>query len=263
MTEFYKSLPEYTKITRSIGANALRLRNAIANARDPQQLLFNDIPEALGFSSIAFNTAIPQNEIEAASLKKAIWASLKELRDVFDVFMDKVKVGFILAMSDSPADPPTFGALCHDLNEKAAPLVQVCRDTDLKPVLAALASDKGTSDEWFYQVAAIIMKKPVKSWQDSDFEPFIIQAEEIYIRINQLHELKLRSGRKGHMDETSRFLTILLPDGSILSKTFQIQAKHGAKTKEMSKQFEKVDKESRSALLASLIKTMEEQGDFK
>jgi hypothetical protein len=52
LIEFLKSLPEYTRTTRTVSANALRLRNAIANARDPQQLLFRDVPEALGFSPV-------------------------------------------------------------------------------------------------------------------------------------------------------------------------------------------------------------------
>ena len=263
LTEFIKSLPEYTRTTRTISANALRLRNAIANARDPQQLLFRDIPEALGFSPVEAGESTLHSSPDAASLRKALWSALTELRDAFDTFVAKMRGRFVLAMSEMPTEPRSLEQLRYDLRNRAAPLVKLCSDADLKLLLSALAREKGTDNEWLLQVAAVIIKKPVQAWQDADIEPFAIRLEELRERIRQLHELKLLSNRQGRLDSASRFIGITRLDGSIVWKTVPIPAIPAVKTHEMLKAIEKADKETRVSILVSLLATMEERGDFK
>jgi len=263
LTEFLKSLPEYTRTTRTVSANALRLRNAIANARDPQQLLFQDIPEALGFSPVEAGDGTPHPAPDAASIRKALWSALTELRDAFDAFVEKMRGRFVLAMSGNPAEPRPLDLLRDALKKQTAPLVKVSLDADLKPVLTALAREKGTENEWLLQVAAIVMKKPVQSWQDTDIELFSIQIEELRERIRQLHQLKRLSGRHGHLDSASRFIGITRSDGSIVGKIVRIPTRFPAKTHEVLKAMEKADKETRANLLASLLETMEKKGDFQ
>ena len=263
LTEFYKSLPEYTRATHSISTNALRLRNAIANARDPQQLLFRDIPEALGFPPIEAGKSTSNSNLDAAELQKALWSALTELRDAFLAFIKKIRGRFVLAISNVPTETSQFDLICNDLREKAAPLVNICLDAELKPVLAALAVEKGVDGEWLLQVAAIIMKKPVHAWQDTDIEPFAIRVEELRERIRQLHDLKRLADRQGQLDGMSRFVGITLPDGGIIGKTVQIPATPSAKTEETLKLFEKLDKDTRASILASLLETMEKKGDFQ
>jgi len=263
LTEFIKSLPEYTKTTRILGANALRLRNAITNARDPQQLLFQDLPIALGYSPIESDHNEQVQMSDATNLRKALWNALTELRDAFDAFVNKIRGRFVLAMVDEPSQTLTLTKLRQELKNRAEPVFKICLDTDLKPFLASLIKDKENDDDWLFQVSAIVMKKPIQSWQDTDLEPFIVRLQELHERILQLRKLKRYSDRRNRDNNSSRFVGISREDGSVVWKTIDTHTKHMEKTTEALKHIQSWDKETRSNLLLGLLETMERKGDFK
>ncbi len=263
LTEFIKSLPEYTRTTRALSANALRLRNAIANARDPQQLLFHDLPVALGFSPVEYNEGDQSQISDATGLRKALWNALTELRDAFDMFVKKIRGHFVLAMTEPPTELRSFERLRQDLRNQTEPLVKLCLDTDLKPMLAIMTREKENDDDWLSQVCAIVMKKPVQSWQDADLDPFIVRLQELHERILQLRKLKRQSDKRIRDDDASRFIGISRDDGNVAWKTIDMKAKHTDKIKDTLKHIQSWDNETRTNLLVALLQTMETKGDFK
>ena len=263
LTEFIKSLPEYTRATRTLSANALRLRNAIINAKDPQQLLFQDIPVALGYPPVEYHIDDQTQIPDAANLRKTLWNALTELRDAFDAFVKKILGRFILAMAETTSRTLTLTELRHDLKNQAEPVLKICLDSDLKPFLAALIKEKECDDDWLFQVAAIVMKKPVQSWQDADLEPFIVHLQELRERILLLRKLKRQSDRRNRDDHSSRFVGISREDGSVVWKNIDTRTKHTEKTRDTLKHIQSWDKETRTNLLLGLLETMEAKGDFK
>ncbi len=262
LTQFLSNLPEYTQTTRSLHPNTLRLRNAIAHMQDPQKLLFQDIPEALGFESAGAGNDLEKVDYDATALRESLWDSLIELRDAFDQFASKVKGRFKLSMADLVGKDVPFETLRRDLCSKAAPLMDVCMDADLKPVLGALAAESGSDDQWLEQVAAVIMKKPLSSWRDSDLEPFAMRVGEIRERIRQLDDLKRIAERKRDTTSESYIIGIVTPDGSIAHKYIDSPQTLDAMNAEVPEEFARADKKTRIAWLSMLIQSMMEQGDF-
>jgi hypothetical protein len=258
LTEFIKALPQYTRNTRSISANAFRLRNAIANARDPQQLLFHDIPEALGFLADETSGGIMQSK----DFKRILWSALSELRDFYSNFLVKLQGQFVIAMSVLSVQISSFSQFRHDLKEKALQLIDICLDNKMGPVLAALANEKVTDEEWFLKVAAIIMEKPVQLWQDNEIEPFIARVEELCERIHQLYEIRQMASRQVHGDNTLLFVSVVRPDGCIACKSIKNSVKQTPEMIEIIKTIDINNKEMRIGLLSYLLKTMEKEGDF-
>jgi len=263
LTQFLSNLPEYTRTTRSMNPNTLRLRNAIVHMQDPQKLLFQNIPEALGFEPPGDGDEAGAMDYDAATLRESLWDSLIELRDAFDRFTSKVKGRFKLAMADLVGEDVSFERLRHELRAKAAPLMDVCMDVDLKPVLGALAAESDSDDQWFDQVAAVIMKKPLSSWGDSDLEPFAMHVGEIRERIRQLDDLKRIAERKRDSTSKPYIIGIATPDGGMAHKnlpTFtNLDTINATKVME---EFVEADKETRTAWLSLLIQAMIKQGDF-
>lgn len=262
LTQFISNLPEYTQRTRSLHPNTLRLRNAIVNMVDPQKLLFQDIPEALGFKAASGGKESGVPDYEAIALKESLWDSLIELRDAFEQFSNKVKSRFHLAMADLFAENISFESLRHELRTKATPLMDICMDAELKPVLGALAAKSNPDDQWFAQVAAIIMKKPLSSWGDSDLEPFAMRVGEIRERVRQLDDLKRIAERRQDTTSNSYMVGIATPDGGIAHKNLAASKNLDADNLKMLEEFAHVDKGTRTAWLSLLIQTMMEQGDF-
>lgn len=262
LTQFISNLPEYTLTTRSLHPNTLRLRNAIANMMDPQKLLFQDIPEALGFESAGAGKESGEADYDATALRESLWDSLIELRDAFEQFANKVKSRFKLAMADLVGQEAPFDALRHDLCAKAAPLKDVCMDTDLKPILGALSTESGSDDQWLAQVTAVIMKKPLTSWKDGDLEPFDLSVREIRERIRQLDDIKRIAEQKQDATGDSYMVGITTPDGGIAHKKLSTSKNLDTENPKMLKEFANAGKETRTAWLSLLIQTMMEQGDF-
>ena len=262
LTEFLKSLPEYTRSTRQLSANALRLRGAIATARDPQQLLFDDIPKALGLESVRAHEG-DATPVDSAALRQAFWQALVELRDAFDAFVEKVRGRFILALSHDGVEPPSFEVFREDLRRRAAPLVPICLDADLKPALAALASERGEDQQWLLQVAAVVMAKPVQSWQDTDIDPFAMRMEDVRERLRHLGELHSLSQGQPLRDSAQRTVALKSADGQLLAKTLRVPAKPTAAVKKVLKLFDDADKDTRADMLACLLMSMEKEGDLQ
>ncbi len=262
LTQFLDNLPEYTQTTRSLNPNTLRLRNAIAHMQDPQNLLFQDIPEALGFEIASSDGQSGDADYDANALRESLWESLIELRDAYDRFVRKVKARFKMVMAEPTEKEAPFDALRHDLNAMATSLVNACMDTDLRPVLGALADESGSDEQWLSQVAAVILKKPLTSWRDGDIEPFALRLGEIRERINQLNDLKRIAERKGNATGKSYMIGIQTPAGGMAHKKLDIPKNPDDLNKSVVDEFIHADKERRTAWLFLLIQTMMEQGDF-
>ncbi len=87
---FYKNLPFYSKNTKRISNNAIKLREAIKNSIDPEEVFFNDFPKALGFSV----GDLPNNKKQIEDFAIAIKESINEINSAYDVLINEIE-GFI------------------------------------------------------------------------------------------------------------------------------------------------------------------------
>jgi hypothetical protein len=76
---FYRDLPLYAKHTQRLTSNTLMLRDFIAKSKDPEKLLFQELPIAYGYKETDFS--IPATITEYTNLIKS---SIKELRSCYD-----------------------------------------------------------------------------------------------------------------------------------------------------------------------------------
>lgn len=89
---FYRDLPDYSKNTKTISSEAVKLREAISKAKDPEQTFFEDFPQALGYSiqDLASNNKLFEEYIIVfQNTIQEIKSSFKELLDRFESFIIK------------------------------------------------------------------------------------------------------------------------------------------------------------------------------
>jgi hypothetical protein len=85
--KFYRNLEEYSKKTRSIPVAAQGVRDAIANAKDPESALFETIPNALGYHNINFLEENKHQNNFLADLKE----SVKQIRKAYDDLVELIE----------------------------------------------------------------------------------------------------------------------------------------------------------------------------
>jgi len=82
---FYKELPEYTKNTKRLTKEALAIRNAISNSKDPEQTFFEDFPIALGYSV----TKIQKSKTDLQKYTVSLQAAIRDLRTCYDELINR------------------------------------------------------------------------------------------------------------------------------------------------------------------------------
>ncbi len=101
---FYRSLPEYTKKTNRISREALSLRNAISNAKDPEKTFFEDFPAALGYTTQKLYTSDKYLEGYVNKLQDCI----RELRLAFDDLVNRIEKNIIQILGLEKLEFPLY-----------------------------------------------------------------------------------------------------------------------------------------------------------
>ena len=100
---FYKSLPEYAKRTGRISDEAVSLRHAIAQSKDPERAFFEEFPHALGYTIHQLQSDQTSLETYVSKLQesiKEIRTSYTGLIDRFEHFLTEEIIGGSLSFED-------------------------------------------------------------------------------------------------------------------------------------------------------------------
>lgn len=81
---FYRDLPTYAKQTQRLSHNTLLLRDFIAKSKDPEKLLFHELPTAFGYKETDFSKSA--TIVEYTNLIKS---AIKELRSCYDDLINR------------------------------------------------------------------------------------------------------------------------------------------------------------------------------
>lgn len=85
---FYRGLNEYSINTKKLSDKSIKLREAIKNAKEPEDALFNQFPNALGFHGLS----IKDDEEVLKSYTIHIQDSIRELRSCYDDLIDRIEL---------------------------------------------------------------------------------------------------------------------------------------------------------------------------
>ena len=84
---FYRGLNEYSTSTQKLTDKSIKLRDAIKSAKDPEDALFNQFPNALGFHSVS----LKDNEEVLKNYTLHIQDAIRELRSCYDALIDRIE----------------------------------------------------------------------------------------------------------------------------------------------------------------------------
>lgn len=240
LVSFVENLPEYTKNTRLISREARRVRLAIQNSGDPADLIFKELPEAVGAKvetgAIILTDSCFQNKLSTA---------LHELSNVFSRLNQEIQNAMLSAFNYAKLDE-----LAEEQRSRANPLINICDDLEMKQFLQAMARERDVS-EWVQGVASLVLGKPIESWNDGDFAIFQVRLHDYANRINHLETLA--SVRDQLLSEGSRVLSMMMPDGTIRRAVIKNFSKDDKEKEKVSEIVAELTLEQEQALLSLLF----------
>ncbi len=222
---FYRGLEEYTKTTKQLSPAALGVRDAIANAKDPETALFESIPRSLGFTSLSNKSN--KNTYFLDALK----GSIKEIRTAYANLVDTIELN-VLQYLGMTSD--SFDETKAKIIEKYSNInIDLISNDRVKIFFTRVMSPLDVKQAYWESLADAILGKRLDKIQDHEI-PYLIDklnsnfnmltdfidlhsnsfsnGEEI-IQLNLLSSngqinLKKNIMRKGNLNEKSEALSI-------------------------------------------------------
>ena len=166
LMRFISQLPKYTLGTQELSDAAKNLRKVVQNAREPDELLFNQLPEALDFPSFGAEKATDAKVV--SDFFTTLQDALSELEQAYEVLLNSVEQLLVEAFNLTPKKEE----LRAELADRAEPLFAITIETDLKGFLIQICSGGHDFNSWLEAIATYLVKKPPASWIDLDKAQF-------------------------------------------------------------------------------------------
>ena len=169
---FIKKLPRYTMLTQELSDAAIVLRKTITDAREPDALLFEQLPQALGFD--AFGPLAETDSQMVDEFFNTLQDTLSELKQAYDDLLAFIEELIVSAFSlQSNGDSPHI-----ELINRARSLLDWTIDIKLKGFLIRICDEELDFKEWVEAIGTYIANKPPASWNDSDKAHFEMNLSE-------------------------------------------------------------------------------------
>ncbi len=177
-------LPEFSRHTKQISDQAQAIRRAILDTQAPDQLLFDALPRACGLPPIPADHVADEL---VDSFVAALRESLQELYDAYPTLLQRLITTLRNALGATKHDP---GGLRQEIAERYRMLAARTSDTQLRAF--GVRVENGANDMgWVESVGALILRKPVGVWHDSDVASFTAQMTDLGRRFQAAEQLVL------------------------------------------------------------------------
>ena len=189
LAKFINNLEEYTKKTKSsdLSATAKAIRDAFNLAKSPEQLLFIDLPTALGYNPESLESG-DDSELQGFAVK--LMDGLRELKMCFENMLIKQKGLLIQAFHENRQ--LSLEEIHNRFSGRYKGLEQHTVDVDgLKAFINRLTKTDCEPDEWLKNLLAFLGQKPVEKWTDADRANAEAKLSDYSMKILDLETIRL------------------------------------------------------------------------
>ena len=156
-----RQLDRYTLRTRDLSERAAAVRNVLVAAVEPDQMLFDALPAALGYPPV---NARVQDYVDANKYARAVAKTLEELSGRPDRLLSEL-LHVLLETSAEESRRAVSG--------QAAALDGQILDPEVRAFVLTLANDAVENDfDWIRAIATVVAKKAPSEWADEDIVHF-------------------------------------------------------------------------------------------
>lgn len=192
-------LPQCVKKTRMLDGDAGAVRDAVLAATEPDTLLFESLPLALGVDKM--RGRVTRKSIERFSERLA--AAVADLRSSFDEMLEEIRSSLFEGTGVDGR---------KKISAAASAMMSGVSDRQTKVFLSALATDALDHGEWTKYVAMALTDTPPGDWSDEDRRMFHARLEETSARFRRLAGMRFAQVSASFAKPSCQ-LTVTYPDG--------------------------------------------------
>ena len=185
LVAIYDQLPQWSKRTMRLSANAVRIRDMFKRARDPNKFLFDDIPETLGEN-------ISQLDEEALRhMVKNVRDGLTELVNAYPSMLYRLRDTMLSELEVPNTSPQSLNELCG----RAQNIRQIVGDFKLEAFIGRI-SQFNNIDASIEDIASLAASKPPRHWIDLDLDKTTLELAELAKKFLHTETLARVKGRR-------------------------------------------------------------------
>ena len=158
---FYKQLPEYSKQTKRISPAAIKIRQAIALSKNPEEIFFESFPNALGISLSMLQKDSTKLQSYTISLQNAV----RELRTSYDELLKRFEEFICIEFIGKVV---VFEEYKQHLQTRFSKLKKHLLLTSQKTFVNRIDSAFDEKKEWLSSISQAVVGKPLENFTDED-----------------------------------------------------------------------------------------------
>lgn len=191
LVKIFDQLPQWTRRTMRLSANAVNIREIFNRANDPNKFLFDDIPATLG-EDVAFAKSGDLDRVVSR-----VRGGLEELRHAYPEMLNRLCAIMLAELRVPNASPESLA----ELRDRAENIKQLAGDFRLDAFVLRLATFDGTN-EGFEGIASLAANKPPRDWVDPDLDHAAIEIADMaqkFVRAETYARVKGRPEKRRAM----------------------------------------------------------------
>ena len=203
---FVAHLPVYARNTKRLSPEALAVRQAILEAREPAKLLFTDLPTACGFDPIEAG-AEPGKPIK--TFVRTLKLALEELRIAFPELQDRLRQ----RLQENFNLSGSFQDCRIALTNRSQRICLTVTEPKFRAFCLRLMDNALSEAEWLESVGSHLALKPPSKWHDAEEDLFnteLTHAAALFHRVESV----VFNGQNGMKNESAIRLAVTLSTGA-------------------------------------------------
>jgi hypothetical protein len=215
-----KELPEFVSKTKQISDCAQKVLKTIREARQPDRLLFVDLPAACGFPTFEATGKAEKKQIEKYFAQLS--GAFTELQRAYPHLLADLEKMIVEAFGQEGSLAKARKSIDHD----ARLVLNLAVESKLKAFLLRVA-DEGVDDKtWLESIATLLAGKPPVHWDDQDRARFEVQLGASARNFEHYRILAIEMEKSGHAlldgDKSMLLVSITAPDRGGVERVVQI-----------------------------------------
>lgn len=198
LARFAQEVEDYTQHTSRLSPVALGIRRALFAGREPDKLIFKQLPEACGFAEFAPNDD-NVNDSAVEDFAHALHGGLAELRRAYPELLREVEEMLVLNFALREAGE----AARAELHQRSQQIAEFAASPKLKSFILRVSDTDLDLRTWLESVAALLAGKPPAVWRDDDIARFEIRLAEIVRSFLSLETLSFERRNRDRIGNAS------------------------------------------------------------
>lgn len=207
LVRFATRLPEFTVKSKTLSNAALQVRDALRSVREPDELLFRVLPEALGLDAIPADASTAAEV--APTYRRELLLILRELEGAYDRLLERCRVMLTDAFGVN-GDPTR---LRQELSIRGQHLLGRVIEPTLQSVVLAMVNDTASEREWLEAFIMVIADKPADVWSDDEALAFEFRVSDVARRFRNLWSLLHATDTSSHGGVDARRISLTRGNG--------------------------------------------------